>query len=52
VLKLIGAFELHPFSVLPAGSLSAAATAGLVGESVIRYHSRPAQQVQLSPAPA
>lgn len=49
---LVHAFELHPFYALPAGSLSAVATARLIGESAIRLYNQPARQARLAVAEA
>lgn len=41
---LVSALELHPLYALPAGSLSAAAVARLIGESAIRFYGQSAPQ--------
>ena len=47
---LVHTFDLHPFYTLSAGTLSAAATARLIGESAIRFYSQPARQGRLATA--
>jgi hypothetical protein len=51
---LVHAFELHPLYTVPAGSLSAAVTARLIGASAIRFYSESRDQafIAASTAPA
>ena len=41
---VVRALDLHPYYALPAGGLSAVATARLIGESAINYYSRSPQK--------
>jgi hypothetical protein len=41
---LVRTLELHPYYALPAGGLSSAATAQLIGQSAIRYYGKAAQK--------
>ena len=45
---LVQALELHPLYALPAGSLSAAAVARVIGESAIHFYTRSGPQPQLA----